>query len=270
MMAYRAPFRDKLLQRYKKTALQPEKVEKHYKIYEKLGEGGAGTVHEVKHRSSGIRRAMKCLPFEFGEKDTRKANQELFNILETKPHIHIMKWFDIFVTPGEKPKLCIIMELCTMDLAMYCKQFFERPENSTKSLGMDLPLQITKAVAFLHQQDPDIIHRDIKPQNILVIICPKTNKVTVKIADFGMCTITDSDSSTSEEHISGATSRKWITTSQKRGTWSYMAPEFFEAMDHGSAWKFRPQPAVDIFALGLVFAYMFCFDSEEYGTYKAN
>ncbi|NWH90282.1 E2AK2 kinase, partial [Aegithalos caudatus] len=80
-------------------------------------------------------------------------------------------------------------------------------------------LEIMKGVKYIHSED--LIHRDLKPQNILISRDDK-----IKIGDFGLLTSVTFD-----------------TLTEERGTKSYMAPEQFGA-------KYGKE--VDIFALGLI------------------
>ena len=63
---------------------------------------------------------------------------------------------------------------------------------------------------------------------------------------------------------------KMLSTVGGRGTKAFLAPEFFAAKDGRGLvkGKFCVDPSVDIFALGLVYLYIFCYNNSDYGKYK--
>ena len=96
--------------------------------------------------------------------------------------------------------------------------------------------QISKGIAFLH--DKKIVHRDIKPGNIL--LKRKDTYAIVKLGDFGLSKILDPDDVTS-------------AMSSNVGTLTFKAPEFW---DRGSDDKVRYHRNVDVYAAGLTFTAM--------------
>ena len=97
----------------------------------------------------------------------------------------------------------------------------------------------------------------------------ETKKIIVKIADFGI-----SNSGDFSQVIDDTTKAEMLqimkTITQVGGTLPFLAPEFFAAFD-GRGFtdgRFRIDASVDIFALGLVFAFMFCYNTSDYGKYR--
>ena len=113
--------------------------------------------------------------------------------------------------------------------------FYGTPLDQVLAWGrMELPqiyrivYQICSILGYLHAQDPPIIHRDIKPQNI--ILCPDGS---LGLTDFGIAR-TFKESSTSD--------------TQSMGTMLYAAPE-----QYGYS---QSSPQTDIYALGIVLIYL--------------
>ena len=259
----RGSVKPKVLDRFVETLLRPEDVETRYEIQDTIGKGGFGVVSKVRELATGIVYVMKKMPFDIQFKSSENIQREIHNIISMKSNRNIVQWHDIFRTHDNK--LAIIMDLCDMDLGTFLKC----KENRTFDILFDVAQQITAGIAFLHTHDPPFIHRDIKPQNILIKTDRETKQISVKIADCGI-----SNSSGFNHNVDGATKSQLIqivkTITSTGGTLSFLAPEFFAALDgHGlTDGRFRVDASFDIFALGLVFAFMFCFETGGYGKHS--
>ena len=106
-------------------------------------------------------------------------------------------------------------------------------ENNSIALteGLDIARQMASALHYAHQQG--MIHRDVKPENILLQKVSNTGEnfgLQAILADFGLVKLNDNAQSTVGTHM---------------GTWAYMPPESFG--DSNAA-----QPSFDIYSLGIV------------------
>ncbi len=194
----------------------------HYKILEKLGEGGMGIVykaHDVRLRRDV---AMKFLPAELGQD---AGWLERFYVearaASALNHPNVGTIHDIDESGGQ--------HFITME---YVRGTTLREKISPAILSVDealgLALQIARGLYAAHQQG--IVHRDIKPENIMV-----TAEGQVKIMDFGLARFSDGTRLT----VAGTT----------MGTVAYMSPEQVrdEDVDQRS----------DIWSFGVVLYQMF-------------
>ncbi|WIA30079.1 hypothetical protein OEZ86_000174 [Tetradesmus obliquus] len=88
---------------------------------------------------------------------------------------------------------------------------------------LQIGLDVARGLAYLH---PAVVHRDLKPQNVLLEASGRA-----KIADFGISRFKDP-------------SRSWLSVTHQGGTPNYMAPELF----NGS----RVDEAADVYSLGCI------------------
>ena len=79
------------------------------------------------------------------------------------------------------------MELCDMDLEGFMKEELNRALDKLFNIAQ----QAARGIYILHDHDPPIVHRDIKPQNILIKCDGVTSEITIKIADFGISSSAD-------------------------------------------------------------------------------
>jgi len=190
----------------------------HYHILEKLGEGGMGVVYKAIDTSLNRPVALKFLPsYLTKDESTRKRFVNEAQAASALDH----------------PNICAIHEINkTDDGRQYiCMAYYQGESLREKIKKGPIPLetalnifiQLAQGLAVAHEQK--IIHRDIKPGNIII-----TEKGVVKIVDFGLAKLAGID-------LTKSTSSK--------GTAAYMCPEQIrgEKVDHRS----------DIWALGIVF-----------------
>lgn len=95
--------------------------------------------------------------------------------------------------------------------------------------------QVTQGLAHLHSKN--VVHRDIKPTNILIFVTQSQKRPKVKLADFGISRILK----TGREDFTNT------SVTNPKGTRGWMGPEVYECD--------RFDFSVDIWALGLIFAY---------------
>ncbi len=152
------------------------------------------------------------------------------------------------------------LELCTASL----DQVFLEPDHPNKYNGPRLPYhfevfsQLASGLEYIHSKN--IIHRDIKPENVLISVDSSTNtqdvKVTMKWADFGLSRAVNE--------------RGTFTISGVKGTRNWYAPELLrlliEKSQTGGQRQLRGTVKSDMFALGLVFAYLLLDGQHIYGS----
>ena len=133
----------------------------YYEKIEKIGKGTFGTVYKVRHKNTGIIRAMKVIPKNnlkcgFTDED---IIQEI-NILKKLEHPHIIKLFEFYTF---KKNYYLINEFCTDgDLSEKLSKLRMFPEFIVKILM----IQIFNAVMYLNENC--VIHGDLKLENIMI------------------------------------------------------------------------------------------------------
>ena len=134
--------------------------------------------------------------------------------------------------------------------------FMEDPSNRTCATCLDIAKQITRAIAYLHIRDRPLVHRDIKPQNILILKNSENAKISVKIADFGLSSVIDFNLIPDAAATSHERNRSNVSSIGVHGTLPFMAPEMFAAKEGRGLvnGRFRADVPGDMFALGLVYA----------------
>ena len=151
-----------------------------YTLLRELGEGGMGTVW-LAHRTDGIVQRAVALKLPRGAWPRADLVQRMArerDILAALAHPHIARLYDAGVTPGGRPYLAL--------------EYVEgRPiDDYCEDRGLDVHarvrafLQVVEAVAYAHGKL--VVHRDVKPSNILV-----TGDGQVRLLDFGIAKLLD-------------------------------------------------------------------------------
>ncbi len=181
---------------------QGERVNGRYKIIKKVGSGGMANVYLADDLILEREVAVKLLSLDFQEdKDSlRRFQREALSTTELT-HPNIVNIYDV----GEGDEPYIVMEYVDgMDLKQYIRQNHPIPYQK----AIDIMDQILSGIAYAHEND--VIHRDIKPHNILI---DKEGKV--KITDFGIAVALSQNSITQTNSLLGSV--QYISPEQARG-----------------------------------------------------
>ena len=204
-----------------------------------LGSGGYGTVYKVYHNWSSKSFAIKKIVYE-----TEDMMREVNTLLQLSDE-YVVQYFDHWIENNNC--LYIQMELCSDNLQNIIQQkpgVFRREKTETMKaieyyICCELFKELLECVQYLHESNPPVIHRDLKPQNILVYEYPKNNRF-LKVGDFGCA-----------KFISLITT----THTQGEGTLYYMAPEVKKGKKYNTK--------ADIYSLGMIAQEIFDFDINE-------
>lgn len=147
-------------------------MEKYQKI-EKIGEGTYGVVHKAKNRGSGEIVALKKIRLEAEDEGIPSTAIREISILKELQHGNIVRLHDVIHT---EKKLTLVFEYLEQDLKKYLDG---SPDGLPAQEIKDLLYQLLKGVQFCH--DRRVLHRDLKPQNLLI-----NKNMELKLADFGL------------------------------------------------------------------------------------
>ena len=186
----------------------------HYLLVEKIGEGGMGVVYRGRDVKLDRDVAIKVLRPEMAADPERLTRFEReAKAVAALNHPNIASIYQIDEADGV---VFIAMELVAGD--MLSRRAAERPLSLDLMLGVSI--QIADALDAAHAKG--IIHRDIKPQNILV-----DDRGRAKILDFGLAKLagTDDDASHAQSRLDTISARELTTPGSTMGTIAYMSPE---------------------------------------------
>lgn len=199
-----------------------------YKLLEKLGEGGMGTVWKAQ-QSEPVKRlvALKLIKPGLDSVSVLRRFDAERQALALLSHHNIAKMLDAGTTETGRPYF--VMELVKgVPITKYC-------DETHTSIEERLRLFILVCQAIQHAHQKGIIHRDIKPSNVLV--CMEDGKSVPKVIDFGVAKALLSPLTEGTLHTA---------LNQIVGTLEYMSPEQAElnALDIDTR--------ADIYALGVL------------------
>lgn len=184
------------------------------------GEGTYGVVYKAKEKQTGSIVALKKIRLEQEEEGVPSTAIREISVLRELRHPNIVRLKEII--HEESTKLYLVFEFLEMDLKKYMDQ---HGYNITPALVKSYMYQLLKGICFCHGRR--ILHRDLKPQNILI-----EKDGVLKLADFGLA------------RAFGIPLRTY--THEVVTLW-YRSPEILLGSRHYST-------AVDIWSLGCIFA----------------
>lgn len=198
-----------------------------YKVIEKLGEGGMGAVHLVEAKDSGDRLAVKIMHSRVAVSDlNRQTFLRELEILRELDHPNIVR-FHASGTHGNA--FLLFMEYCDRGSI---KSLLKRHKGKLPwPVVAPLLKEVLLGLDYAHRRG--VVHRDIKPHNILLV--SQGEGYQVKIADFGLA------KNFEQAGLGGLTA-----TGDHAGTYPYMAKEQLTDFK-------RARPAADIWSVGATF-----------------
>ena len=192
----------------------------HYKITEKLGEGGMGVVYKAEDTKLDRPVALKFLAAHLvSDEEVRKRFEREAKAAAALNH----------------PNICTVHEIDEFEGKTFIAMAFLEGEGLDKKIeagplklkdALDVAIQTAQGLQAAHEKG--IVHRDIKPANLMVT--GSGSKRLVTIMDFGLAQLADRS--------------KLTRTDETMGTVTYMSPEqtYGVGLDHRS----------DIWSLGVV------------------
>jgi serine/threonine-protein kinase len=198
-----------------------------YKILEKLGAGGQGTVYKAVDSKLGRTLVIKVLPEELV---TKEANVKRF---EREARL---------ASSLDHPNICTIFDLNVIDGVHFIAMQYIPGRNVRQLVNgkplqlesaLSIAIQVTDALAVAHAQG--VIHRDIKAGNVMV-----NAKGQAKVLDFGLAKLLDDEAA----RTSGIHQTELTEVGIPYGTATYAAPE--------QARGDRVDSRADIFSTGVL------------------
>ena len=168
-----------------------------------LGKGKFGLVKLGIHKLTGRKVAIKIINKQGITEQEMQLTKTEIEILKIGQHPNIITLYDVI---ENEEKIYIIMEYCAgSDLFAYIEQRnFKLPEKR----AAEIIRKLSSAVYYLHSFG--IIHRDVKPENILMT--DNTENADIRLLDFGLSKIVRSGEKCTEPY----------------GTLSYVSPEVLQ------------------------------------------
>ena len=190
-----------------------QKINDRYQIIRSIGEGGMANVYLAYDTILDRNVAVKVLRGDLSEdeKFVRRFQREAISA-SSLTHPNIVEMYDVGEDDG---KYFIVMEYLE---GTTLKSLVKKRKNLTLAEVIDVMLQLTSGVSCAHESY--IIHRDIKPQNVLIL-----ENGLVKITDFGIAMALNSNELTQTNSVMGSV--HYLPPEQANGTGSTVKSDIY-------------------------------------------
>lgn len=181
---------------------------KRYEILERIGSGGMAMVYKAKCHWLNRFVAIKILKEDLAhDEEFRRRFREESQAVAMLSHPNIVAIYDVSRTEDEAEPDYIVMELIE---GITLKQYMQKRGGKLSwKEALHFSTQIMKGLSHAHSRG--IIHRDIKPHNIMVL-----RDGSVKVADFGIARLMSSTQNTMTQEALGSV--HYISPEQARGS----------------------------------------------------
>jgi len=193
------------------------------KVGKKIGAGAYGSVYIGEYRGNPVAiKEIKVSEVGYGEDDAFEEIDKEVLLMSKLKSSYIVEFYGIAYT---EQMAYTVMELCSLgSVSSYLKK-----NKASEKLKFAFCLDAARGLLYLHQMK--IIHRDIKPDNLLLVSVSMKAPVRAKISDFGTSKIVSNED---QQALTKAI-----------GTPVFMAPEVLDGQNYSL-------PA-DIYSLGMTF-----------------
>ncbi len=186
-----------------------------YRLLSLIGQGGFADVYLAEHLHLGTRAAIKVLQMRVGSTDVEQFRTEARTIASLV-HPHIVRVLDFGVEQD--------IPFLVMDYAPGGSLRQRYPKGAILPVASVISYTKQMANALQYAHDQQFIHRDVKPENMLLL-----NENTLLLSDFGLVKVAHNSNSYSMQEVAGTT--------------AYIAPEQIQGKVH---------VASDQYALGAI------------------
>jgi len=198
-----------------------------YRIVGVLGQGGIGVTYAAEDIQTQQQVALKALSFQrMGQWKTLELFEREAKVLKHLNHPAIPRYLDYFQVDTESDRSFYIAQQLVEGQSLIA--LIDSGWRGSEAEIKDIATQVLEILIYLHNLQPPVIHRDIKPQNLI-----RRSDGMVTLVDFGA--------------VQDTYRHTQIGSSTVVGTYGYMPPEQYRG---------KALPASDLFSLGATILFM--------------
>lgn len=198
-----------------------------YRIVKVLGQGGIGITYQAEDIQTHQQVALKVLSFKsMGEWKTLELFEREAKVLSHLNHPAIPRYIDYFQIDTEGDRRFYIAQQLVDGESL--ESLIDSGWRGSEANIKEIARQILEVLIYLHELQPPVIHRDIKPQNLI-----RRSDGMVTLVDFG---------AVQDTYLNTQVGRSTVV-----GTYGYMPPEQFRG---------KALPVSDLFGLGATILFM--------------